>query len=522
MNIPSEGEKHQRDLVTQTHPDYEARATRFRFFRDSLEGIGGYEDYFGLYFTETGKSVQLRPEYTYLQRYTRESAAAWKRRREGAYYPNYIAWVVGVALGLLTRESPKRDGYPKPVDKWISAVNWDKRRARLFKWCLGYGEFYVQVDMPNRGTPAPASAAGVPKSEPYYKIIHPDRVLDWATNADGDFDWLKYESDISEKPDPLTARRTGRRIWVLAREGWWYYDLWDDEDKETPDKEIPVAKSGVWEGAIKGRVPVVCYRSGIADDDGINRAFIEQPARIMRRLYNVLSQKAATQDRSCFPIYQYPVKTKDEIKKLRVGDATAVPYWFDSTHAPGYADYDVKPVEHMAEEARALVTQLKEVVSLAFDEDAASTGIAKSYAFLQLNVTLASQVAQLERFELEVSDLVARWKGDSKGMPEDAKPGYPTRFDVVDAKADIELGTKLLDFGGYGPKARREIKRQMLLGRFLQDLPNNVKKELETELKEEGETTDGMDDQPEPVPEEASKDPDLQLPRPPDKALQPR
>lgn len=500
LQIPTIGTHHDRAIVTSEMADRTALAERFAWLRDSLEGGGGYEDFVGAYSSDTGERVSMNPPTTYLQRYPRESAAKWNRRREGATYPNYIQWVVGVACGLLTRESPNRQGYPREVDDWISAARWDKYRVSLFRWAMAYGWLPVVVDAPRRG-PA-ASQAAQDKGGVYVAPIHPDSILDLAWDGEG-LAWIKYQEPVLERPDPLKPAKSGMRVWVLCRTGWWFWDLWDD-GPESKERTIPVVDAGLWEGPVQGRVPVAVFSVGANRQQLRQRSWVEYPARIMRRLYNVRSQKAATQDGSCFPIYQYPVKSRDDLKMLKVGDSTAVPYWADSSHVPGFAPYDVGPAGVMATEEQHLIRQLKELVSLAFDEGSADTGIAKSYAFLQLNVTLAGLVASLERLELDVMDLVARFLGLADGLPEEAVPGYPVRFDLLDARQDIELAGLLLDME-FGPQARVEIKRRALLGRFLQELPADTVRLIEAELDEEA-TGEGADDN-EPPPEDEQQPP---------------
>ncbi len=504
IKIPLPGTRRKRTEIEEKSPDYEARAQRFRFLRDAVEGGGGFEDFLGLYKSADGERTENLPDYTYLKRHPRENDARWTRRRETAYYPNLISWIMGVALGLLTRETPGRENYPEQLTKWMDSARFENARALLFWWCLGYGENYALVDRARRGDASSAAAVG--DSGAYIRMIHPDRVWDSEVGDDSQLLWLKYAADISRQPDPTKPREIGEIVWILTRDGWWNYELWEGDKEES---EVPVAASGLWEGKVAGRVPVAVFRSRDDTVGGskIAPAFIFAPARIMRRLYNVLSHKAQTQDSSCVPYFIIPAKDADAMKKMRIGNSSAIPMDPQGNKAPHFAVYDTGPAEHMATEAERLILLMKEVVSLAFDEDGAATGIAKSYAFLQLNVTLASTVTALEEFELDVLDLVERFEGRA-GMPDGAKVGMSKKFDLTDAKADIEQGILLLT-AELGPKGRREVKRKMLITRYLQDLDSERKADLELELEEEGEGADGDDTGGDGDP---STDPDLQPP----------
>lgn len=497
---PTKDSTTDREKVQETRTNYKADAQRFQFLRDAIEGTGGFQDYLGRFYANTGFRVDMLPQHTYLRKHPRESEARWTRRLETSFYTNFVSWILGVALGLLTRETPGREGYPEQLEEWMDANQWENIRSLLYWWALGYGELYALVDRPRREQKG-KSAAQVKDGGAYVRMIHPDRVLDYS-RKNGELEWLKYSESVEEKPGPLEPLRKGDRVWILTTTDWWYYDLWEDENDL---KEIKVTALGKWEGKVTGRVPVAVFRSRDETIGGIARspAFIEPPARIGRRLHNVLSFKAQTQDSSCVPYLVVPVKDHEELKKMRVGSSAAIPDDPQSTKSAHFAAYDTGPLEHLSGEVDRLIKLMKEVVSLAFDDDSAETGIAKSYAFLQLNVTLASQVTALEQFELDILDLVERFEGRA-GMPDGAKVSMPRKFDLTDAKADIEMGIQLLT-AEYGPVGVRVIKEKMLLQRYAQDLDSETKADVEQELKDEA--TMDADTWPEGKDEDDEGDP---------------
>jgi hypothetical protein len=503
--IPPPGTKYHIDAIRSTYPNYNANVEHYQFLRDSFEGSGGYEAFRGRYWSHTGTTVAQLPDYTYLQRFSpRESAARWERRVEGAYYPNFIKWLVAIMKGLITRETPKRQEYPNEILDWIGSAEFNTKYSQMLAWALVYGRLYAIV-MKERGVRG-ISAANTQSGETYVDLIHPDRVYDYAYGNDGELRYFKYGHSIDLTEDPLAAEHiTGERIWVFTRDGWFYFDVLE----KNTSSEIAVQDSGMWDASIRGTVPIAAYDiTGDLDRYGRPRSIIEHPAQVMRRLYNVLSQKSSIEDGSCFPVLIWPARSPEDLKKLQWDSSTAIPYPMESSHTPAFIGYDVKPIEHMTNEAARLILKLKQIVSLAFDEDAGATGIAKAYAFLQTNVTLASIVDSIERFELDILELVCMWENISDGMPDNATPGYTRRFELTDAQAEIEMAGALLEME-YGPIARREIKRHALMAKYLQDLPSEVVQEIERELEEEA-TDVGADEQEYEIEEMAPIGPQLQ------------
>ncbi|MCU0292538.1 MAG: hypothetical protein MUF10_11225 [Thermoanaerobaculaceae bacterium] len=502
MPIPEPGTKHLRDLVMKTSSDWEARRQRAEFLRDSVLGSGGYQDYLGGYDSASGLPLSDLPVKTYLARHPRETAKRWDRRRRTTYYPRYLEWMTNVVVGLMTRETPQRDNYPTKAAEWISSAKLDEAWKRILPWSLQYDWTGVVVDMPRLAAEASLAAQlgpGQPPPLPFLKVIHNDQVLDWGWDNSG-LAWVKYAEDYVDHPDPLKPAQPGQRVWVLTRAGWWRYDLLEGLKEE---REAAVAESAVWPDAVRGRVPMAIYHLG--DDHSspaqFPGAWLEAPARIMRRLYNLLSATAATEDNSCFPLMRYQCHSPDDLSTMAAGDSTVIPFPIEAGSPPDFMSYDTGPLEVLNAKASTLIRQLKELVSLAFDETSNDTGIAKSYSFLQLNVTASKLIGSAERLERQVVDLALRFMGDRAGLPAEAIPGWPRKFDQVDAMADIEAGWKVLDMQP-GPLARGAILKRIVLGRYLQDLSAKDKKAIEREIDEEstgagadGRLDDGMDDQ---------------------------
>ncbi len=486
IEIPQPGTMHSVKAVQKTHPDYATAVSEYHFLRDSYTGQGGYETYKGGY-DQNGDISGTRPNTTNLQRYPREAESKWFRRLEGAYYPNWIRRIVGIWAGLLSRESPSPRNYPTEVEDWqgVGDEGWNTQRAQVLPWLMVYPKCYLLTDKP-QADPGAVSAAQAEDTEPYVRLIHPDRMLDWLEDDAGQLLYAKYETDMDRIIDPLEGHESGKRYTVMTADGWWYYEVWGDVNKNA---DTPVVESGYWPDTVSGHLPIAVYHSGVSGDGEEDISPIEYISRVMMRLYNVLSQKAATEDGSCFPIFRIPMHNPDDVQKIKWGDSTAIGFPHDATNVPDFAGYDVEPITHMTLEAERLIKQLKDLAAMSFgDDDAADTGIAKAYAFMMTDVTLASFVAAVEAVEMQVMDLIARWQGVD-GLPDGATPGFPRTFDLVAAREAIDNANALLE-AGLPPVVASEVKR-LATSKYLVNSPPDVLQAIDDAFDKAAEEDEG-------------------------------
>jgi hypothetical protein len=410
------------------------------------------------------------------------------------HYPNYLEWVTKIWVGLITRETPGRHQYPDQVMEWSDEATLEGDSLdtaiseEIFPWWLCYGEMYalVQGPPPMPDGIEPVSAAQE-TGKVYLSTIHPDRVMEAPYMPDGELAYLKYWADLPPSPDPLReGDQQGKRIWVLSREGWWYYDVPDDH-KGT---HVPVADSGMWDTAIAGTVPVAVMRS---------REYRQAPifylAQTMLRLFNVLSMLGESEDFSCFPILAWPTPggSPDHIKELNLGSSTVATYDEDKPGKPMYVSYDNAPLEHLVARVESLVKEAKHLGALLTDNNVGATGVAKAYSFLQTDQTIVSFVSTLERFDSRVAHLASLWLG-AGDMPEEADPAYPRSFDVQEVTEALEAAHSLLDMQ-VGPVVTRLTKR-FAINKVHQNLSSDERQEIDDELEEEAEAEPGADLQP--------------------------
>lgn len=456
--IPEIGEQHKITAIKKPHEDWARLAAKYEWLSDSYTGKGGYETYTDGFDANGGRRGNL-PEKTYLQKYHSEPQEKWERRLAAAYYPNLIRRIVSIYAGLLTRENPTPDNYPPEIESWQGEgdAGWNLKRAQMIPWELVYPIVYILTDAPKQD-PDVVTAAQAGESEPYASLIHPQRALDWEYDKDGALIYFKYTCDISRRAivEGLPEREVGVRYTVFTTQGWWYYEIWKGDKSGT----APVLDAGEWPDSVQGTLPVAVYHSGLTGDCEEDISPIEYLCRVMLRLHNVNSQKASTEDGSCFPVPLIPTRGDGDVQKMTWGEGTGITFPHDSTNKPHFMGYDVAPVEHMTNESQRLDALIRDLASLSFGgDDAGDTGIAKAYAFMLTDVTLATLVLAIEDVELQVMNLIAKWLGNADGLPDGAQPGFPRTFDLVGTREEIDNAVKLLEME-MGPIARTEITKR--------------------------------------------------------------
>jgi hypothetical protein len=363
-------------------------------------------------------------------------------------------------------------------------------------WWFCYNEMYALVQGP-RGD-SEAASAGQVAGDIYLTEIHPDRVMEIREDEDGRLVYLKYDADLppEDADDPIAEHgEPGRRVTIVTAEGAWWYDL---RGGTGDHGDVPVAGVVAWPDSFarEGVVPIARLIR-----DNTPYAPIYFLAQAMLRLFNVLSMVGELEDHNCVPLLVWPVKSPDEIKKLKIGSANALPFPSDGS-MPAYLQYDGAPLELLHARVEALVVEIKRLSALVMDQSTGQSGLAKAYAFLQTDRTITSYVAPVERFELEIARSAALWKGAD--LDEGARPGYPRSYDIQEVNEAIRAGNELLD-AEVGPVMRR-LTKALMFHKVHQGLSAEERKLVEEELLAmQREEQAGVDQQlPKPAPAEES------------------
>lgn len=485
-------------VVLSEHRDLTELLDLYHFLADAYTGEGGFAPWFGAYLgtkiqtegtpfedrAQSWNTTGNKLVVSYITPHKRESTLKYRRRWEKAHYTNYIEWLVRIWAGVLTRHPPKRENYPPPVRAWIDAQDYDLwvKRERV-PWGLVNGRLFTLINTPLDG------------DGPELALIQPTAVLDWLVDSDG-LKAIKYRVPHNPTEDLLHPREPVDRVWVLNREGWYFFEISEKERRGAlqgskglrnpatgagQGREISTVKvkgSGLWDGQMKGKLPVLEFRRGVEA-----RSAVFFQAQICRRLFNLDSLLTEIEDLTAFPLLAIQNSNSDDNRRALIGASVAINVPEDARLMPQYVTYDAGPHGVLSDRTTRLVKQLKQLAALTIgdSDQAGRTGIASAYEFFLTGATLADFASDFEEAERQDMDVVARWLG-LDGMPDNATVRWDTNFDLVEAKNQMMALDAALAMDP-GPLARAEIIKRAVKA-VVGDLPEEQIREICEQIDE--------------------------------------
>lgn len=403
-----------REELEKTHPDYEAWADQWRFYRRSYAGGKAYRD------------------GNYLLRHPFESSVNYGRRKETAYYYNYCAPIVDIIVSHLFRRQARRDfgsfsgdplfaSFLKDADlEGASFAHFMRDAQRLASI---YGMVCIVVDKPalEAATLASAVQDGI---RPYARIIEPEDMLDWS-----------YERLASGAPAlsmvKIKESEDEYRIWTRA--GW---ELWEVEEDGT------AILKGAGEHGL-GEVPVVTLYNKKSGRQMIGVSDLQDIADINKNIYYLCSDAKEIIENTAFPMLAVPYEKGGGAEKalgprnilqFDPAEPNGRPSWLEAPHS------SLTEIREWVKQDIAEIHRIAKMggVKAAQDFSAVKSGVALELEYQQLYSVLSEKADNVERAETLVLDLWAKWQGARF----DGVIDYPDDFSVRDMDREIENAVK--------------------------------------------------------------------------------
>jgi hypothetical protein len=422
-------------------------------------------------------------ERTYLVRYGRESEGKFITRVHQAYLEPVVSMrVLQPLTGFLTRNAPERETYPDWFENWLKKAtvdgkSWDKwRKTEGIPWGLTYpavggypGGLPVIIDSDTHKAETEADRLAQGAEGPRLRTIHPDRLLDWGVDEDGDLEWIKYET-ILDIAHPFKGHEEVRRIRWITPGGWCYVDLTDENKSES---EVAVVDGDAWPENFD-RAPL--FSMSFLDGEGIVNAM----APMVHRLFNASSEKTEGERGGCFSVLAYP--SAKEVDALTLGTMNALPYDPETHQKPGFITPDMAPLAHLKETCEYIYETVQEIGGTASMFGAGAEAAATlAYRFQTTEELLNTLDGDSAHGEKKAAKIVAMW--ENQPLPEDLEPTQNLKFDAVDKERFISEHTETRDGGFLTPTAKKVQSRKVIetFGLWGTD---EEKKQIETELDE--------------------------------------
>lgn len=418
---------------------------------------------------------------TWIPRHPQEMEDVWAQRKARATYENNAGPIVDLLAGALFTEAPVLDGLEGPwVEDFLEDVDGDGTplvtwfHDRLVDGLVGR-RAYAWVNLPARGDADPQSlaeeeAAGL--LDAFLVPLTAEQVIDWETDAQGKLLWLMIRDVVHRRESPETGRQTVYRWTAIDRERIRRWEWKPTEGRERPEDDDNAEETlNVSHGF--GELPVV----ELTLPSGLHAmGKLHDPAVELLRAQNDLSWGL---HRAAHALLY--IKSKWDDAKPVFGPGYYLRLGLDDDI--GYAEPSGMSFELLAER----ITQLREglyrvVHQMAVGADSSAnrsqmSARSKAEDWRATEIVLSAYASLLRPFVAETMRLVSKGRGKEQRPTVRGLEGWHQEelLDWLEAAAKASEALTLSD------TFRRQVAKAQA-SRVLQDLPEDVRGQIEQEI----------------------------------------
>ena len=363
-------------------------------------------------------------------RHPREHPDDFNERAKRLYYHNYCYPLVDFFTTFIFTETIQRDadddGARDDYNAFVGNVNKKGEDITTFMTQVCddmqiFGMSYVLVDAPAQPsenmTKAQQEEQGI---SPYWVLVKPTEVLDWAHDSFDNFIYLKrveYQTRI--------GAGMGKQL-VERYSEWSQSEIKISEiDVTNPDEPVLLSSGGVMGNKI-GKIPflVARYKRG-KTDKFMGMSFLNDLAWIGREVMNLTSLLQEFLYRQCFNILAMerdPSVPEIEQMQGEISTANMLKY-ATGTKAPAYITPPTQPAKFLQDERTSNIMAMYKIAAQDTQNDlfngGKSSGFSKAVSFQTTVPKIATRAETLEQMEMRLMALTfefmgKEWKGSVK------------------------------------------------------------------------------------------------------------
>ncbi|OGM08353.1 MAG: hypothetical protein A2008_12380 [Candidatus Wallbacteria bacterium GWC2_49_35] len=387
--------------------------SKYTLWKDAYYGTGGFE---------TGY---------YLTQHSRESETKYNKRREIAYYLNYVAPTTNAHVDPIFRKNIKREYNDNEIFKqFLSDAD---ANGTPFEYFMKYaainsklnGITFIVVD---NVTAQPSSLADVLKGRalPYVYLVEPSAVIDYKITSHGRLTYFSYL-----EPDPVTPCAYQIKTWTE--------NLWSVEGDT--EKSFRTGENTL------GVIPIVAFKSRITSaNDLFPPSEFSSIVKTNLSVYNKCSWSDEILLNQTFAVLTYPAS--ESSKTLVLGPNNVLGFdGVSSKFAPSFIAPPADSAQTLMNDRANLIQEIYRManLSLVTGVKTAQSGVSKEWDNEAKSDVLANFAGNTEMAERKVISFFEMWSQQNI----DYKCEYPRDFALPDAAAELDkaLKAKDLDFG---------------------------------------------------------------------------
>ena len=460
-----------KQLLESAHYDY-SPINKYQLLDDSYRASGGFSN------------------GDYLIPHPRERQDKYNRRKNLAYYINYVKPIVDAHINPIFNNEPARDGVPPTYSLFLNDVDGNGTRMSRFMKKAAiraklHGCEFICVDMENIDSQAVLTTQDVINNRiyPYLYLISPEQVLRWATDKFGRLIYFKYFINSKNVNDEGNIENV-KEIYTWTSTSF---------QKQIGDGEPTVSENSL------GVIPIIpLYGTLNNSDELIPNSDMYAISQAEMALYNVCSELRERNRNQAFSILSYPVGEDDDYESMfnsiNIGTTDMLLYRTGSQE-PKYITPPTSSSDMLVNEINLIKREIFRMASMSFvtqEQVSNVSGLAKAYDNQQLYQTIKELSDGCQEAEYKIARLFGVY------MMEDMSKlsiVYNNEFGIVDPTEVLTNATQALalnicgDFNG-------EIKKQVVRA-ILTDVDSTVVerviKNLENDPTKQDPINDGQD-----------------------------
>lgn len=399
---------------------------------------------------------------TYLIPHTSERNEKYTRRKNMAYYVNYVKPVIDAHVNPIFNTEPARQGMSSTFQRFIEDVDGNNTSITRFMKKVAimaklHGVQFVVVDMAKIDDDQIVTEADIENNRiyPYLYSVSPAQVNNWATDKFGKLISISYvvnNSIIDEQGNAKDVEET----WTWT---------------ETTCKKSVDGSEEVFANEI-GIIPVVPIYGVInATDDLIPQSDLYGIARTSLAMFNACSELRELHRNQAFSILTYPIGDEDDYENgdepIRIGTADLLMYRGSSSVSPEFITPPSDSSDVLMDEIQLMIREIYRQANMQFatqEQVSNVSGLAKAYDNQQLYQTISELADGLQRAERKIASIFSLYMDEPM---DNYSVSYNKEYGVTDTTEVLTNATTALSMNicsGLNYETKRKVIRAMLVG----------------------------------------------------------
>ena len=433
-------EQHMSETIRQlmfNAPFTDIVANKYKLLDDSYRGTGGYED------------------GTYLVPHPREKEDKYLRRKQLAYYTNFVKPVVDAQVNPIFKQEPNRQNITSLYNVFINNVDGnDTTLTRFMKKAAIraklHGVEFIVMDMSEIADSSVVTKKDVIDKRlfPYLYLISPSNICDYAIDKFGRLIYIKYTVRNVIVDD------VGNKKEVQETFAWTNVFCIKEVDGNTVKVPNPI-----------GEIPIIPIYGAINNsDDFIPQSDVYAIARTNLALYNSTSELRERNRAQAFSILTYPLAEDDDYESgaesINVGVSDILMYR-SGGESPAFITPPADPSNVILSEISFMIQQIYRMANMKDTQTISQynvTGIAKEYDNQNLYQVILELAQGLQKAEYKIARIFASYTNENLG---NISVVYNNEFGVVDTTSALNSAIQSLALN-ICPDFNLQLKKQVI------------------------------------------------------------